>query len=170
MRLGSSRRRRVAEAIAFAAPLALLLSLALAGGGYDLTSRGELDLDERNLAGLGAWAVVIAMLVFGAAPKRSPRPLLVSVALLAGLAALCALSSVWSGAAERSTNEMNRVLAYLGFFLAALLLSQTGQRRQRFAEGVTVAVAIVALLGLASRLLPDVTDLLPHAISPASRR
>ena len=169
LRFGSSRRRRVAEAAAFAAPLALLLSLALSGGGYDLNSRGELDLDERNLAALASWGIVIVLLVFAGAPRlRVRKPLLISVALLAGLAALCALSSSWSGAAERSLNEADRVIAYLGFFLAALALSQTGKQRQRFAEGLAVAAAVLALLGLGSRLLPGVTDLLPHAISPAA--
>lgn len=126
-------------------------------------------MDERNLTALAAWGLVIALLVFGGAPMlRVRRPLVVSVALLTGLAALCALSSSWSGAPERSLNEADRVIAYLGLFLAALALSQTGRRRQRFVEGLAAAAGMLALLGLASRLLPGVTDHLPYAISPAA--
>jgi tetratricopeptide (TPR) repeat protein len=54
--------------------------------------------------------------------------------------------------------EADRILVYLGFFLATFLIAQTDQRRQRFAEGLAVAIAIVALLGLGSRLLPHVLN------------
>ncbi|MGE5282675.1 MAG: O-antigen ligase family protein [Chloroflexota bacterium] len=57
-----------------------------------------------------------------------------------------------------SVIEADRVLVYLGFFLAAFLIAQTAERRQRFAEGLAIALALVALLGLASRLLPHVLD------------
>jgi hypothetical protein len=57
---------------------------------------------------------------------------------------------------ELSVIEADRVLVYLGFFLAAFLIVQTDERRQRFAEGLAIAVALVALLGLGSRLLPHV--------------
>jgi hypothetical protein len=52
--------------------------------------------------------------------------------------------------------ETDRVLVYLGFFLAAFLIAQTDQRRQRFAEGIAISLALMAFLGLASRLLPHV--------------
>src|SRR5262249_5163624 len=71
---------------------------------------------------------------------------------------LCAISSLWSGSVELSFIEMDRVLVYLGFFLAALLIAQTDERRQRFAEGLAIAIALVALLGLGSRLLPHVMN------------
>lgn len=51
---------------------------------------------------------------------------------------------------------MDRVLVYLGFFLAAFLVTQTEEKRQRFAEGLAASVVLVALLGLAPRLLPHV--------------
>jgi len=54
--------------------------------------------------------------------------------------------------------ETDRVLVYLSFFLAAFLIAQTDERRQRFAEGLAIAVTLVALLGLASRLLPHVLE------------
>jgi len=57
-----------------------------------------------------------------------------------------------------SVIEADRILVYLSFFLAAFLIAQTSERRQRFAEGLAIAVALVALLGLASRLLPHVLE------------
>jgi len=48
------------------------------------------------------------------------------------------------------------VLVYLGVLLAAFLIAQTDQRRQRFAEGICFALIAIAFLGLASRLLPHV--------------
>lgn len=56
---------------------------------------------------------------------------------------------------ERSFNEASRILVYLGFFLSALLIAQTENLRQRFAEGLALAILVIAVLGLGSRLLPD---------------
>jgi O-Antigen ligase len=54
--------------------------------------------------------------------------------------------------------EADRGLVYLGFFLAAFLIAQTDGRRQRFAEGLIISLALVALLALGSRLLPHVLE------------
>jgi len=55
-----------------------------------------------------------------------------------------------------SVTEADRVLVYLGVLLAAFLIAQTDQRRQRFAEGIVFALILVGILGLATRLLPHV--------------
>jgi hypothetical protein len=46
-------------------------------------------------------------------------------------------------------------LVYLGVFAAAFLIAQTEKRRQRFGEGISIALIAIALIALASRLLPD---------------
>src|SRR6187549_458663 len=144
-------RARLEESAAAIAPAALLCGVALAGGGYDLTSR--------HIAGLLAWLVVVALLLLGVGSKASlARPFLWSVASVVFLALLSALSASWSGSAELSAIEADRTLAYLGVFLAAFLIAQTERRRQRFAEGLAIGVAVVVLLGLGSRLLPDVFE------------
>jgi O-antigen ligase len=125
--------------------------LALAGGGFDVS--------DRHIAGLAVWLVVVALLVFGAASSaKVERPLYWAGGLIVCLSLLSAISSLWSGSVELSVVEADRVLAYLGFFLAAFLIAQTDERRQRFAEGLAIAVALVALLGLGSRLLPHVLE------------
>jgi O-antigen ligase len=134
------------------APIALIGGLALAGGGFDVSSR--------HIAGLAVWLVVVALLVFGAGSTVKPeRPLYWAGGLIVCLSLLCALSSLWSGSIELSVIEADRVAVYLGFFLAAFLIAQTDERRQRFAEGLAIAAAFVALLGLGGRLLPHVLDI-----------
>ena len=133
------------------APIALIVGLALAGGGYDVS--------DRHIAGLAVWLVVVVLIVLGAASRATlARPFYWATGLIGGLALLSAISSSWSGSVELSVTEADRVLVYLGFFLAAFLIAQTDQRRQRFAEGLTIAAAIVALLGLGSRLAPHVLE------------
>jgi O-antigen ligase len=133
------------------APIALIVGLALAGGGFDVTGR--------HIAGLAVWLIVVALLVFGlGSTAKLERPLYWAGGLIVCLSLLCAISSLWSGSMELSVIEADRVLVYLGFFLAAFLIAQTDERRQRFAEGLAIATAAVALLGLGSRLLPHVMD------------
>jgi O-antigen ligase len=146
-----SSRARLDQTAALLAPVALIVGLALAGGGF--------DVGARHISGLAVWLVVVALLVFGAGSgAKLERPLYWAGGLIVCLSLLCAISSLWSGSVELSVIEADRVLVYLGFFLAAFLIAQTDERRQRFAEGLTIALALVALLGLGSRLLPNVLD------------
>jgi O-antigen ligase len=146
-----SSRARLDQTAALLAPVALIGALALAGGGFDVSSR--------HIAGLAVWLVVVALLVFGAGSAVKPeRPLYWAGGLIVCLSLLCAISSLWSGSVELSVIEADRVAVYLGFFIAAFLIAQTDERRQRFAEGLAIAVALVGLLGLGGRLLPHVLD------------
>ncbi len=130
------------------APLLLLLGLALAGGGFGLS--------DRHAAGLAVWLIVVALLVLGAAGRALlAGPFYRATGLIGALALLSAFSSFWSGSIELSVTEADRVLVYLGVFIAAFLIAQTGQRRERFGEGIAIALIAIALLALASRLLPD---------------
>jgi hypothetical protein len=136
---------------ALLAPIGLIVGLALAGGGFDVSAR--------HVAGLAVWLVVVAVLALGwAAGAKLGRPLYLSAGLIGALVLLSAISSLWSGSAELSVIEADRVLVYLGFFLVAFLIAQTDERRQRFAEGLAISIAVVALLGLGSRLLPHVIE------------
>lgn len=149
---GASRqawRARLEQTAALLAPIALIVGLALTGGGFDVS--------DRHIAGLAVWLIVVALLVFGVGGTVQPaRPLYWAGGLIVCLALLCAISSLWSGSVELSVIEADRVAVYLGFFLAAFLIAQTDERRQRFAEGLAIAVALIAILGVVSRLLPHV--------------
>jgi O-antigen ligase len=133
----------------------------LYGGGFVVSSR--------HIAGLAVWFVVVALLVLGAASNATlGRPLYRASGLIGGLALLSAISSLWSGSIELSVIEADRVLVYLSFFLAAFLIAQTDERRQRFAEGLVIAITLVALLGLGSRLLPHVLNV-AHSLGSGPR-
>lgn len=111
------------------------------------------------MAGLAVWLIVIALLVLGAAGRALlARPFYWATGLIGALALLSALSSFWSGSIELSVTEADRVIVYLGVFLAAFLIAQTAERRERFGEGMAIALIAIALLALGSRLLPDLLD------------
>ena len=148
MRAGSQAwRARLEESAALLAPVVLILGLALAGGGYELA--------DRHIAGLAVWLLVVSLILLGVGSRAAlARPFFWAAGLILAVSVLSAISSFWSGSVELSVIEADRVLVYLGFFVAAFLIAQTDQRRQRFAEGLAVSLALVALLALASRLLP----------------
>ncbi|HET7119822.1 MAG TPA: O-antigen ligase family protein [Solirubrobacterales bacterium] len=113
-------------------------------------------MSERHLAGLAVWLVLVGMLVLGAAGRAVlGRPFYWASGLILALALFSAFSSLWSGSVELSVIEADRVLVYLGFFLATFVIAQTGQRRQRFGEGIAIGLVGLTLAALASRLLPD---------------
>ncbi|HKZ12521.1 MAG TPA: O-antigen ligase family protein [Solirubrobacterales bacterium] len=117
-------------------------------------------MSSRHIGGLIVWLVVVGLLVLGAAGRTLlAKPFYWAAGLILGLAIWSAISSLWSGSVELSVTEADRVLVYLGVFLAAFLLAQTTQRRQRFGEGIAIALALLAILALATRLLPHVFDL-----------
>ncbi len=102
----------------------------------------------------------MGLLVLGVAGRALlAKPFYWASGLLLGFAIWSAISSLWSGSVELSVTEADRVLVYLGVFIAAFLLAQTNQRRQRFGEGVAIALAAIAVLALATRLLPHVFNL-----------
>jgi len=145
-------RRRLEESAAFLGPIALIGALAMTGGGFSVSSR--------HIAGLVVWLIVVGLLVLGVAGRALlAKPFYWATGLLLGFAIWSAISSLWSGSVELSVTEADRVLMYLGVFLAAFLLAQTNQRRQRFGEGIAIALALVAILALATRLLPFLFDL-----------
>ncbi len=140
------------------APPLLIVGLALGGGGFGLSAR--------HIAGLAAWLLVVALLLLGAASRTTVgRPFYWGAGLIGGLALLSGLSSLWSGSIELSVTEADRVLVYLGFFLATFLLAQTDQSRQRFGEGMAIALALVAFMSLGSRLLPHLLEVENSAVS-----
>jgi hypothetical protein len=147
-------RARLVESAALISPAALILALALSGGGFELS--------QRHIAGLAVWLVVVGMLVLGAAGRVAlGRPFYWVGGSIGALALFSAFSSLWSGSVELSVIEADRVLVYLGLFLASFLIAQTDQTRQRFAEGISIAVVAIALIALCTRLLPHVVELGP---------
>ncbi len=129
-----------------------MVGLAFAEGGF--------GLEQRHVAGLAIWLVVVALLALGLGGRALlEKPFFWAAGLIFGLAIWSAISSLWSGSVELSVAEADRVLVYLGVFLATFLIAQTDQKRQRFAEGIAIGLIMVSLVALASRLLPFVFNL-----------
>lgn len=116
-------------------------------------------MTARHIAGLLTWLLIVGLLALGAASRSAiAKPFYWAGGLILALGLFSALSSLWSGSAELSVIEADRVLVYLGFFVAAFLIAQTEQRRQRFGEGIAMAIALIALIALATRLVPHVVS------------
>ena len=76
---------------------------------------------------------MVGLLVLGAGSRaRLGRPFYWAAGLFGCLALLSAISSLWSGSVELSVIEADRVLVYLGFFLAAFLIAQTDRKAPTF--------------------------------------
>jgi O-antigen ligase len=145
-----------AVAVLFAGPTAL----AFFSGGY---------FDEpRLIAALVAWAVVAVVAL------ASPRPLPASGPgrlALAGLVLLCAwagLSLLWAPLAGRATDDLVRLLLYVGALVAAAGLLRGHARLSAVEPALALGAVVVIGYGLAGRLLPGVLDL--HSSARADGR
>lgn len=127
---------------------ALVLYLALQGGGYDSIVRGEV--------GVAVWWLVLCGVASGALPLPiRNRAAVAMVALLAGFVIWTGLSLGWTASSERTANELARVATYLGFLVLALSVVADGERARSLLNGVTCAIGAVIALAVLSRLHPS---------------
>jgi len=138
---------------------AVVLYLAVDGGGYDLVVSSQVAIV--------VWWIVLVGAAWGLLPAgRWSRMAWVAVALFAAFVAWTALASTWSLSSERSLEELSRVTFYFGLLLLGLSIQRDRERAVRYTvNAVAAAVAVVACLALASRLRPD---LFPAAAQTAS--
>ncbi len=139
-------RLLVRRAIAFAAAFALVVVLALEGGGYDIVVRQSVSVV--------IWGVIAVGFALGVLPRSSPgRILLVPAIAAAGLVLWMLLSFGWTASDERTAAELARFLGYAGIAVLAL----TALNRDTFraaAAGLSVAALGIAAIAVASRLSP----------------
>src|SRR5215207_1595820 len=127
-------------------PFALVLHLALRGGGYDRVVYSEV--------GIAVWWVLLLGALVGVLPAaRISRAGWVALALLFGFVVWTALGITWSESAERSAAEAGRMAAYLGVFALALT-AQDRDGTRRTINAVAAAIVLIGLLALLSRLHP----------------
>jgi O-antigen ligase len=128
-------------------PFALVIYLALEGGGYDVVVRSEV--------GIALWWIVLLGALVGILPVRPlGRAEQVGLALLLAFALWTALGIFWSQSSERSVEEVSRVLTFLGV-LALSLSAQDRETLRRTVRAVGSAIAVVGVLALLSRLEPS---------------
>jgi hypothetical protein len=134
------------EAATFALPFALILVLALRGGGYDAVVRSE--------AGIAiAWLILLGAIVGLLPTARIGRPAWLALGALVAAGAWTAASIGWTESREASVEEVSRIALYA--LTLALLLSVQGARGWRTALcGTAAAIALVGVLALGSRLVP----------------
>jgi O-antigen ligase len=120
-------------------------ALGLAGGGYEASSWGW--------ATLALVAAAVAILV----ALGLPRVGMLEVALLGGLAALCAwalVSAAWSLDGAQAVLESERLLLYVAGTLAVLLAARR-RSLPHLLGGVLTAITAVCATALSIRLFPD---------------
>lgn len=140
-------REGLSRLLSWGVPFALVVYLALRGGGYDAVVRLE--------AGIAIWLLVGAAALAGVIWRPGiDRQALTLLGVLVVFAAWTAASLVWTDSAERTMAEVARVVTYVGAF--ALLLSLPGSDRERWmVGGLAAAIAVIAGVALLSRLHPD---------------
>lgn len=142
------KMRRACLAGLPALPPALTVFLAFNSGGmFELTT---------------AFAAMLVLAVSGLAVAAARRPLAGlsgfgagALILLALFAALTLLSARWSGAEGRALIGFDRVVLYLAVFGLFACVPRSGERFRGLLRGLLAAIAVVALAGLISHLLPE---------------
>ena len=124
----------------------LVVYLGLEGGGYEPVVRGQL--------GIAIWWGVLLGLAVGALPlARLCSRSWLALSLLAAYVGWTALSCVWTDAPHNSVEEMGKAVTYLGVFALALGI-RGAKGARRMVSALAAGVAVIALIGLASRLHP----------------
>jgi hypothetical protein len=144
-----TERFRRARGLALSAAVAgAIFAIAYDDGGYALTTRN-------TIAVLVLWTLA-AGIAIGVWPRaRIPGAALAVGGLLAAFALWAGLSTIWSASAERSFNEANRAVLYLGLFLLIVVSAARGRGTRRWIRGLAIGIAGVTFLALLSRLFPD---------------
>jgi O-antigen ligase len=113
----------------------------------------------RLIAGILAWLAVLAGVVLARRPL--PRASGGRIAL-AGLAALCvwtALSLLWTPVAGATQDDLQRVLLYLAYFSACVVLFRAVWVRNWLEPALAAGTVIVTCYALSERLVPDLIEL-----------
>jgi hypothetical protein len=124
----------------------LVVYLGLEGGGFD-----PLVSDQ---VGIAAWWIVLLGGAVGVLPMlRTNRLGIAAVVVLIAFVAWTALSLGWTESTEKTAADLARVATYLGVFVLAISSRKTGQE-SRLIAAVAAGIAVVAMVGLLSRLHP----------------
>jgi hypothetical protein len=92
-------------------------------------------------------------------------PLAAVGAIFAALAGLTLASAIWSDALAQAVVEFDRAVLYLLVLLGAGALGRTPQRIRWLLYGLAAAAVIVCVVGLVSRLAPDVYPVEPSFLA-----
>jgi hypothetical protein len=137
----------------------------LAGGGLNLSTRTPVEIWLTLACGVGIAAMILLApadrsretLAFGRNPRFGQRVYGAwSASLLLALAALSALSVIWSVQPDASWQDAGRLFAYSAVFALAVLLAHTAPARwSAVLGGVLLAAVIVCGYALLTKIFPD---------------
>jgi hypothetical protein len=129
---------------------ALCLITFLAGGGLNLSTRTPVEIALTLACGVG----IAAAILLAPADRRVYGAW--SVGLLLALAALSALSVIWSVQPDASWQDAGRLLAYSAVFALAVLLARAAPAQWlAVLGGVLLAAVIVCSYALLTKTFPD---------------
>jgi hypothetical protein len=124
----------------------LVVYLGLKGGGYDPLVHDQV--------GIGVWWVALVGVAVAALPRQPLGPLAwAALGLLAAFTLWTALSLDWTESVEKTSADLARVATYLGVLFLALL-ARGPQAARRLIAAMGAGIAVVAIVGLLSRLHP----------------
>jgi O-antigen ligase len=142
--------RKAAPATCAAALVAAPTAVAFFSGGF---------FDRpRLIAGIAAWALVLVAAVLAPRPLPSSTAGRLALGGLFLLTAWTALSLIWAPLGGRAQDDLQRLLLYLGFFIAALMLLRGAGARRWLEPAVVLGSLAVVGYGLAERLLPGLLE------------
>lgn len=139
--------RALAAALLLAGPTALAF---FSGGFFER---------PRVVAGIAVWTIAAVAIVVSPQPLPRSAPGRIAVAGLVLLTGWTALSYEWAPLGERAQGDIQRLLLYLGFFLACAAVLR-GPAARRFTEpALALGALVVTCFGLSGRLLPSFVEL-----------
>lgn len=113
----------------------------------------------RLLAAMVAWGVVVVVALLATRPLPRSRAGRTALAGLFLFASWTALSLTWAPLGGRAQDDLQRVLLYLGFFIAAAALLRAPIMRRLLEPSVVLGALTVVLYPLSERMLPGVIEL-----------
>ena len=130
--------------------IVLLLLLGLDRGGYFPATF--------TAAGAAAFLALAVLLATSPVRPRLSTTALLALGALAGFAAWIGLSSQWSTAADAPLLDMQRALLYLALVALALVAADSRRHARLLVWSVLAALVAIVVVGLLSRLQPDVVN------------
>src|SRR6266498_4303353 len=140
--------------------LDIWLTAAVAGVAFLVAyDHGGFALSARATVAITAWWALLLGVGLGVWPRtRVPRATWIVAGLLAAFAVWTFASIWWAKSAENAFVEFNRVTMNLAIFLLAVFAGTRGNVR-RWADGLAVGIAAIAVVALISRCFPSTFSL-----------
>jgi len=154
------RQRRSVVSLRHLAAMDVWIIGAVGGTAFLLAyDRGGFALSARATTAIVAWWALLLGVGLGVWPRtRVPRATWIVAGLLAAFAVWTFASIWWAKSAENAFVEFNRVTMNLAIFLLAVFAGTRGNVR-RWADGLAVGIAGIAVVALISRCFPSTFSL-----------